>query len=235
MGLGPTNPLPMRVGGGPSPTWKAYQTLRQAVGKGGSAENDTGIDGLWRRSRAKGLAAATSSKRRALMQSWPQFATDFLPYYERRIGYFPTPDETETARRERVVAQWTKLPLRSWNDLQTELQAIDARFSLLVHDDTKEIVTIFGRAFDGYDLTSPAVQPPFVIPGGVTQYPAFSTRQVMRVQFTLGYAGVPTYADQVLLDRARDVLRRWLSSDTDFSITTGPWVLGTTPLGLGAL
>jgi hypothetical protein len=233
--LGSLNPLPFRVGGGPTPSSKAYATLRQAVGKGGSAENDRGIDGLWRRSQAKGLAAATSSTRRALLQAFPQVATDALPSDERILGLIAAPDASETQRRAAVVARWTAQPIRSWNELLTALQALDARFSLVLPADSTEVVSDLGRAFEPYDPSNAALGPRFGIRGGCTQLPNYSSRQELRVLFTLGYSSVPKPADQNLIEQAKRLLRSALPSDQDFTIAVGSWVLGTTPLGLGAL
>lgn len=233
MGLGPQNPLPKQVGGGLSRSWKAYQTIKQAVGEGGSAENDRGIDGLWRRSRAKGLAAATSAKRRALLQAFPQLATDALPYYERLCKIIPPIEATEAERREVVVERYTRQPIRNHAELLAALQAIDPAFTILVHDDSKEIVAFFGRAFDGHDPSSPAVQPQFGIAGGATQYPAFSTRQTVRVSYPI--TGTPTAEQNVRMQRARELLLEALPTDVDFTIACDSWRLGTTPIGLGAL
>lgn len=232
--LGSLNPLPFRVGGGPTPSSRAYQVIRQAVGKGGSAENDLGIDGLWRRSRAKGLAAATSSTRRALLQAFPHLATDSLPYWERRYGLIPAVDATEANRRDAVVERYAEQPVRNWNDLEAKLKAIDARFSISMPSDAEEIVTMYGRGFDQYDTSLLTNGPPFVIACGLTQIPAYSSRQVLRVRLALGYA-MPTPADYELIARARRLLCAVLPSDEDFAITTGDFILGETPLGYGAL
>ena len=233
--IGSLNPLPFRVGGGPTPSSKAYATIRQAVGKGGSAENDRGIDGLWRRSRAKGLAAATSSTRRALMQAFPQIATDALPYYERRVGLIPGPDDTEPQRRAAVLPRWTAHAIRSWNELEDALQLLDPRFVLVAPNDATEIISFMGRGFEGHDPNDETLGPAFGIPGGCTQLPNYSTRQILRVSFPLGYAGAPNPNDALLIDRARALLRSALPGDEDFTISIGPWILGTTPIGLGAL
>jgi hypothetical protein len=233
--LGSLNPLPFRVGGGPTPSSKAYATIRQAVGKGGSAENDRGIDGLWRRSRAKGLAAATSSTRRALLQAFPQIATDALPYYERRVGLIPGPDDTEAQRRAAVLPRWTAHAIRSWNEIEDALQALDPRFVLVTPDDSTEIISFLGRAFDAHDPLDATLGPAFGIPGGCTQLPNYSTRQILRVSFPLGYTGAPNPNDALLIERARALLRGALPGDEDFSISIGPWILGETPIGLGAL
>ncbi len=232
--IGSLNPLPFRVGGGQTPSSRAYNVIRQAVGKGGSAENDLGIDGLWRRARAKGLAAATSPTRRALLQAFPHLATDSIPYYERRYGLVAGAEDNETQRRNAVVERFTEQPIRNWNELEDALQRIDARFSISMPSDDLETVTMYGRGFEQYDTTDKRVGPPFGIEGGVTQWPAYSSRQLLRVRLELGYAA-PTPVDKVSIERGRQLLRRVLPSDEDFSISTGAWVLGSTPLGFGAL
>jgi hypothetical protein len=231
--LGSLNPLPFRVGGGPTPTSRAYRVIKDAVGEGGSATNEQGIDGLWRRSRAKGLAAATSSTRRALLQAFPFLATDLLPYYERVLGISPPTGATEPQRVDVVVERWTRAAIASTPELEEGLQKIDARLSILTDTDDTSVTTHAGRVFEAYDAADEG--PVFNLPGGLSQLPNFSTRQIVNVHFELGYAGVPNAADQVIIERARELLRTALGSDTDFTISTGPWVLGVTPLGLGAL
>jgi hypothetical protein len=231
--IGALNPCPFRVGGGPTPSSRAYTVIRDAVGEGGSAPNDRGIDGLWRRSRAKGLAAATSSTRRALLQAFPHLATDLLPYYERILGIAPPTGATEPQRVDEVVERWTRVAIRSTPELEAALQVIDPRLSLLHPTDATSITTQGGRVFEAHDSTDEG--PAFALPGGLSQLPNFSTRHVVSVRFTLGYDGVPNLADQRVIERARELLRTALGSDTDFTISTGPLVLGVTPLGLGAL
>jgi hypothetical protein len=231
--IGSLNPCPFQVGGGPTPKSRAYQVIRQAVGQGGSAENDRGIDGLWRRARAEGLASATSSSRRALLQAFPFLATDLLPYYERILGIVPGEDATEAKRSDLVVERWTRKPIQSWNELLAALQAIDTRLSLILPGDEREIVTEYGRGFDSHDVGKDG--PQFGITGGVTQWPAYSTRQVLLVTFTLSYTGVPKPDDQAVLERARALLLESLPSDEEFSITTENFILGQVTLGLGRL
>lgn len=231
--VGSLNPVPFQVGGGPTATERAYRILRDAVGEGGSAPNDRGIDGLWRRSRALGLAAATSSTRRALLQAFPHLATDLLPYYERILGIHPPTGATDPQRVDVVVEEWTRFAIRSTPELEQALQKIDLRLSLLQITDDTSTTTMGGRVFEAHAGASEG--PAFGLPGGFSQLPNFSTRQVVSVRFTLGYAGVPNVADQRVIERARELLRTALGSDTDFTISTGPLVLGVTPLGLGAL
>ena len=234
--LGSLNPLPYRIGGGPTPTSKAYATIRQAVGKGGSAENELGIDGLWRRSRAKGLAAATSPTRRALLQSWPQVATDAIPYYERILGIVPGVDDTEPQRRAVIVPLWTQTPVRTWGELRAGLQAIYAGFDLVEQLDSDATISDMGRAFDPHAL-DPKLGPPMAIPGGCTQWPAYSSRRTICVSMLLGAgtAPVPTPQELAYVEQAKRFLRTALGADRDFAIYTGPWVLGSTPLGFAVL
>lgn len=229
---GSLNPCPYRIGGGPTPSSKAYATIRQAVGKGGSAENELGIDGLWRRSRAKGLAAATSPTRRALLQAWPQVATDAIPYFERVLGIVPGVDDTEPQRRAVIVPRWTETPIRTWSELRAALQAIYAGFDMVVQDDSKSTVTLSGRAFDSHAL-DPAVGPPMSIPGGCTEWPAYSTRRTIRVTMALGAgtAPIPTPTELAYIEQAKTLFRRALPAHVDFQISTGRWVLGSSPLG----
>jgi hypothetical protein len=229
--IGALNPLPFRVGGGPTPTSRAYQTLRQAVGKGGSAEDDTGIEGLWRRSEAKGIAAASSHTRRAFIQTNPLFATDLIPYYERILGIVPPAGASDAERRAVIVPRWRRRIDASMPNVARELALIDARFTVLESDSDTAIVSVPGRAFGPLDGQGP----PMVLPGDVSAASNYSTEFIVRVRFTLGYAGRPSAADQRLLEAARRLLRELCQSWETFTISTGPWLLGVTPIGLGAV
>jgi hypothetical protein len=233
--LGSLNPLPFQVGGGPTRSSKAYQTLRQAVGQGGSAKSDLGIDGLWRRAEAKGMAAATSSTRRALFQAFPQCATDLIPYYERRLGLTPGATDNEEQRRRAVVVRWVQKPIRSWPELEQALKAIDPRFALVLPSDSIEIVGWMGRAFDAYIPSDATNGPPMGLPGGCSLLPGYSTRDLLRVSFPPGYVGVPTPADLERIERAKRLLRSTLAPWVNFQISIGPWKLSETPIGYGEL
>jgi hypothetical protein len=229
--VGGLSPLPHAAGGGPSRAERAYGILRRAVGVGGSAPDDRGIEGLWRRAKAKGLAAATSATRRALLQAFPYLATDLLPYYERVLGISPPADTSEAQRRAVVVPLWTRQPIKSWRELEEALQKIDSRFSLLNEPFSEAATTQRGRAFGPLE---PGLETPiYGLPYGHTKVPMYSSQEIIRVRFTPGYSGALTASDQVLLERARVVLRESVQSWEDFQISTGPWVLGTTPIGQG--
>lgn len=239
MPIGSLNPLPFRVGGGPTPAQSAYRTLRQAVGEGGSATDDRGIEGLWRRSEAKGLAASSSHCRRALIQSSPQFATDLLPYYERILGLVP--QGAEAARRAAVVPLWTKRADNAMPRLLERLQAIDARLSLLEFPHSEAITAQFGRSFAALE---PGLETPqFGVVQGHVLFPNYSTDTIVRVLFNVGHVGVLTADELLVTERVNALLRDALPSTTDFTVVVdvgvggepGLWHVGMTPIGFGGV
>jgi len=235
MPLGTMNPLPFRVGGGPTPAQRAYSTLRQAVGTGGSAPNDRGIEGLWRRSEAKGLAAASSHCRRALNQAFPHLATDLLPYYERILGLVPEVGATEAQRRDAVVPLWTKRANNSSPSVLLQLQRIDSRLSLLNPPHSGAATAQFGRAFAPLDASLEA--PAFGLARGHVQFPNYSTDTIARVLFAVGHSGPLSNEELRIVQRARVLLRDVLPSTTDFTIVVddGLWHVGVTPIGFGGV
>jgi hypothetical protein len=235
MPLASFNPVPFRVGGGPTPTQRAYATLRNAVGEGGSAPNDRGVEGLWRRSEAKGLAASASHCRRALLQSSPLYATDLLPYYERILGIVPDADSTEAQRRDVVVPLWTKRANNATPVALEQLQRIDPRLSILALTHSGAAVTQYGRAFG--PLSPELELPAFGLTSGHVRYPNYSTDLVVRVLFATGHAGPLTNAEATIVQRVRVLLRDLLPSTVDFTIVTddGLWHVGVTPIGLGGV
>ncbi len=231
--LGAGNVLPMQVGGGPTQTEQAYAQLRSAVGRGGSARDDSGIDGLWRWSRAKGLAVGASFERRAAIQAFPIKATDILGYYERVLQVVPPTGSTQAERAAVVSQRWHEVPVASTPDVALELSKLDSRFSIIEEPEENSITTQAGRAFEAHDSGDEG--PLFNSESGskFTAWPNYSSRQMLRVRFTLGYSGRPNASDALILLRAKKLLRRTLPSDTSFSISTGAWILGLTPVGLG--
>lgn len=232
--LGSLNPLPFRVGGGPTNASKAYGLIRRAVGTGGSAPNDLGIDGLWRRSRAKGLAAASSHVRRALLQAWPNLATDLIPGYEGILRITPPPGQTLEERRRAVVRKYTATPSMVIRDLVAELQTIDTRFTCPEHDPATDIATLPGRAFGPL---SGAVETPAYGGIGSSLVPAYSTSHILYLRLTPGYSGALRLSDEALLAEAKRLIRRRLPSWYEFEITytTPGFVLGTSKLGYTGL
>lgn len=238
-GLGSLNILPFQIGGGPTSAERAYKTLRQAVGEGGSAPDDRGIDGLWRRSKAQGLAAATSHCRRALNQAFPFLATDLLPYYERILGIVPPTGATEASRREEVTRLWVLRTNSVVPSLAEELLALDSRLTIVQQPHDKAGVAQFGRAFAALDDANgdPLEAPEYGLERGHAVAPGYSTDQIVNVLFAVGHAGPLTDAELVVVERAKRLLRKMLGSDTDFQISVedGLWHLGVTPIGFGGV
>lgn len=238
--LGTLNPLPFTVGGGPTPSSLAYDALRKAVGEGGSAKDDRGIEGLWRRSEAKGLAAGASHCRRALIQSNPLFATDLLPYYERMLGIIPDPAAAEAQRRDVVVPLWTKRAEGATPKLKERLTALDSRLTIFeeVHD--HEATAQYGRAFA--PLEPGLEQPAWGLVQGHVACPGYSSDMIVRVLFKVGHDG-PLTADELrVVESCKVLLRDMLQSSTDFQIAVdsgtgvpGQWHVGVTPIGFGAV
>jgi hypothetical protein len=208
--------VPVRVGGGPTEEDKAYRVLKSAEGVGGSAQDDSGIDGLWRRSMARGLAAATSDYRRAVSEAFPFAATDLISYYERALGL--TVDETAPLadRRDDVAAAWPEQLSALLRDIEAWLVALDSRFSLLTKDDDKSRIGWFGRWLAPLQYSA---EPDF----GSQQHSdwaAYSTRWVLQVLFDVGYTDKLTGPDDAKRTKAREYLAEVLPPWWDFWIVT---------------
>jgi len=226
MPLGGLNPCPFRVGGGAAPASKTYVAMRRAVGVGGSAQNDLGIDGLWRRSRAKGVAAGASCSVRACLQAWPNVATDALDSFARVLGTVQHTGESEADYRQRIWAAWVLHLQVDVPTLLQQLRAIDSRFSILEPGLTT--TTHFGRAFGPHATAETPAWGMFVDP---SDWPNFSTDLTVFVRLTLGYAGGPSLGDQRIIEAAKafltSALSSWVSSEV---LTEVGFHLGHSPL-----
>ena len=230
--LGALNPLPMRLGGGQTEVSRAYGMIRGAVGIGGSAPDERGIDGLWRRSRARGLAAATSSTRRALLNSFPHLATDHLPYYERILGIHPDSGSPESTRRDAVRARWTAQLSAAIPAMVEQLQSIDQRFSIL--PPVSGHTTQFGRTLAPLDPAGG--EPPWGDSAGCSRFPNFASSFVLQLQFAVGHTGALLATEAALLEQAIAVLRSAAPSWVSWQVTTSTgFLIGVSPLGLTGL
>jgi hypothetical protein len=213
--FGSTNPFPLKFGGGPSDWQKTHAALRTMVGPKNVGPED-GIEDSWRQARARGLAALASFDERAAMQAFPDNATDHLPVYEQILRLAPPADASDEERRRTYLALWTRLIDATIPSLESELQAIDSRFSIVdisTYIPTQNRVTQAGRTVEPYselaaDPNNPPFSPSFGRSG--TQFPNYADSYRVHVQF-----GVPngTYPDAVMLDamrRATDLLNERL-------------------------
>ncbi len=210
--IGSLNPCPFRVGGGATPSSKAYSAMRRIVGEGGSARVDTGLDGLWRRSRAKGLAAVWAAKERATLQFFPHLATDGIPYYERVTGQVRGKGEQDAAYRLRLWAAYVASIRADVPHIDEDLKAIDSRISIVEPRFTA--TTQHGRAFG--PLHASLETPPMV----ATVVPNYSTDFVLYVLFDAGHAGPPTVGERRTIERIGSYLRGVLPSWVSFVVMT---------------
>lgn len=210
--IGSLNPCPFRVGGGATPSSKAYHALKRVVGEGGSAKDETGLDGLWRRSRAKGLAAVWCAKERATLQFFPHLATDGIEYYERVTGLVRAKNEADATYRLRLWAAFVASIRSDVPHIDDDLKAIDSRIEIIEPGPTT--TTVHGRAFGPLHSTleSPAM--------AATVVPNYSTDFVLYVFFDVNHSGPPTTNERRTIERVNSYLRGMLPSWVSFVIMT---------------
>jgi hypothetical protein len=223
--------FPFLFGGSLDEPQKAYAVLRSAEGIGGFASNEYGIDGLWRRARALALAAAGSPYRRAISNAFPFLATDLIPYYERLLGLRAAPDSTETDRRNAVAAAWIAKASAALPDILAELQAIDARSSLIPVSDDNHITSHDGRWLGGLDPSEPTFGTP-----NVALTAAYTTRYILRVRFANSRVGKLLPSERIIMAAAKSKLRALLPPWWDWTITTSTGFLcDTSPMDITGL
>lgn len=209
-GLGWTSPLAMELGGDPSDVELVWQALRDAVGKGGAALEDT-IEDLWRQARARAIAFSASEMERAALQVFPNIATDWLAYYEKLLGVVPPVGATEADRREEVARRFARELRADGQNLLAALQEIEPTSELLEVDPDKTTVAQFGIAFNAR---------PYAAPFGTnnaSNYPAYSTDMIVVVRVTLetGVSQIPTLTYQRMEETLNELLPAWV----DFAVT----------------
>lgn len=211
--LGWHNPFPIELGGGPTTVEKLARALRSASGRGGSADDESSIDGAWRAAIARALAAAATTAERAALQAFPHRATDLLPYYERLLGL-----DGGGSTSERQAAAGALYGARAGADapsLEAELAALDPRFRLLSTPAAVAVTTVAGRAFADRDGAEP-------FGGGreSTALPAYSSARVVRALLDLGGGALSSDAERRTIETARRLLHRALPVTHAFSIVT---------------
>jgi len=219
-GFGWHNPWPLEWGGGPTEDEKTYEAMRSAVGNL-AARDDTGIDGLWRQCRAGIYASAGTFVERAVLQAFPQTATDSLPLWESFLHIVPTSDQTDEDRRAAIIETYTSRILADGPDVAAHLKAIDPRFLVLQIPSEKSTVTVLGTPF--------LAGAPF--PAAA---PNYSSHFLLPVQFSI--TGAPTQDDRQKMQHARRFLADTLPAWVDFYlITSVGFVLDQSLLDVTAL
>jgi hypothetical protein len=213
-GFGWHNPWPFEWGGGPTIDETVYESWRDTLGSL-PAKDDTGIDGLWRQVRSEAIASVLSMSERAMLQAFPQAATDHLPLWEAFLG-LQAGDKTEEQRREAVADRYTRKALADDPHLSADLVAIDSRFSIRPVERDKSTVMVLGRPFD-------ATAPNYASSDLLTVVLATTER-------------MPDAHDTQSMMRAKDVLQDALPSWVDFGICTRiGFFLDLSPLDVTAL
>lgn len=212
-GFGWHNPFPLEFGGGATHVETIYAAMRSAVGIGGSAADDEGMEGVWRQARASAIAAAATTGERAVINAFPGHATDLLAYYEDLLGATPELDDSELERQAVVEQLWTERVRAAVPDITADLAAIDERFSILTVPHAQATETLFGRGFE--DL---AAALPFGGGRRSTLFHNYSTAFVLYVLFDIGGGVAPSTSEQKLIDRAAAHLNKTLPAHMNFQI-----------------
>jgi hypothetical protein len=221
--------VPMQIGGGPDLPTRAYQVLRAAVGEGGTAATEDGIDALWRWTRAIGFAMGLASFERAIANFSPVSATDKLTAFERALRIIVPPGRDEQTRREAVQALF---PAQARNDprsLVDQIESIDSRLSIQLADDSVEWISDDGRCFG----PTTAVGEGYFGMTGASDTAYYTSRCVLRVLFDVGHTGPLLSDESRIAGLVRTRLRRVLPSWWDFVIITSiGFIAGVSPVGL---
>jgi hypothetical protein len=172
--MGWDNALPAEVSGGTTHIKAIYDALRKAVGEGGSAPNQEGLEGAWRAAKAQVIAASLDAYERAVLQALPFFADEHVPVYERLLAIAPGEDQNDEDRRLAVVQAWTLRLFADMSELNRALNVLSPKLELEELDYDHVVYTLFGRMFPEYGFESQ----------GVPQYPNYSTDFILRVTYT---------------------------------------------------
>ena len=224
MPLGWSNGLPFSAGGAPTRAQLVYDALRKGRGTGGGPVGDMGgapadPSDAWDRARARAIAAAMDRIEAAGLQTFPDWMTDALDFWEGALGL---PRAATLPERQAAVAiAITSIADATVPSLRQQLQEIDENFQT---DDLPwgEGVTVhYGKAFEGLPNDSSA---PLRFGTGVwgarksTRFPAYASSFIFRVRYLLP-AGVTEIPD-ASLRAARELLQNLLPTWVDFDIYT---------------
>jgi hypothetical protein len=226
------NPFPFAFGGGETDDEEIYNALRAAVGIGGSAANEDGIDGHWRACKAGALATLAGMAERAALQAFPQIATDHLPEIEAELGpeLAPRAGATDVERRLDAAAAWTRRLGADGPTLARDLALIDPRATVLEIPHELSFVTTAGKAFEPQDGSLP-------FGGGRTgtALPNYADEYRTTVLFNVGGL-VPGPADDLVMARLRRLLAAVSPAWQDFAIVTSEgFYLDLSPLDITAM
>jgi hypothetical protein len=213
MSYGWHNPWPFQWGGGETEDEIVYEAMRRAVGRRGSASDDSGIDGLWRQVRAEAIATLNTFAERAVLQVFPGVATDHIPLYEEYLGIAPSATATQEDRRQEILARVTFDLLADEPDVRQQLQRIDSRIDTVQLPHAKTDIVMLGKAFEPQNAT------PDYGPTVSTGYPNYSTEFWVPVLFDLAGAA-PSASQSLVVGRIKRLLNTLLPSWVSFAVMT---------------
>lgn len=224
------NPFPMQLGGGSTLVERHYNTLRNAVGRGGSAEDaEDSMEAIWRQRKAVTMAALEAWAERAAIEALPSKATDLLDYYERALGVVPRAGQSEEDRRRVVAEKFTRAVSAVTETVELGLQRIDPRFQLAEPPESAIGRVIEGRSFEPFDGTPTYDQDG---PQRSTLFPMFSDDFIVTVVFA-NAGPAPTRQDLQLISEAQDFLNETLPAWVGFRVLTSiGFILDQSPLDL---
>jgi hypothetical protein len=213
--------------------------MKAAVGIGGSAEDGT-IEAEWRFARATGLAAVDADER-AMLQAFPDTATDHIPLFEQILKISPPVDASDQERRDANTIRYQTVPDATHPGLLADLIALDSRISILPVDEDETRDTQGGRFFEPHLPLADATDPPYnvnVATGGTrsyTDFPNYSDRFVLYVFFDIGSGNIPDGEEEATTQKIKDLLNTTLPAWCSFRIIydTTDFILDTSLLDLG--
>lgn len=210
--LGWENSIPSEIGGGPTDAEAIYEILRSSLGTLPGPENSA--EDMPRQAKSLGLADAMASIERAVVQAFPNLATDFLATYEELLGIFPSTDATEVDRRAAVALAWTNKNFADVPSLRQAIQAVTTNADIIEPTEKYTTTVRFGKTMGPRpsDGSYGSVR-------NATGFPNYSTRMRVEIKYTpqAGEAVIDAELKAKLAERLNVLLPAWV----DWSITTG--------------
>jgi len=219
-GFGWHNPWPLELGGGETLDERTYEALKRAVGEGGYAKNEDGIEGLWRAVRTEALACFHSMAERAILQAFPNVATDHIPVYEELFRITPRGGAPDEERRIAIAAAYTRRIASDHPSLLVAMQSLDPRFLLPDIPRATSVVVELGKAFE------PLTGGPFFGGGRTsTAFPNYASEYIIPVVLDLTATPEPTAVEQIVVVNAKrflnEVLSSWITYEFSFGGSAG--------------
>jgi len=210
--LGRLNPLPLHVGGNPSPAEKVYRAMRAAVGMVSATEQaagpEGGIEDSWRLAKARVIARTAQLDELAALQALPDRATVHLEVYEALLQVPQA--ETTVERQAAITAVWTANLSALIPRIRAHLEEIGLDVLNISHDQAS--VAHYGQHYA--DRTDPGAYGQ----RSAAMMPNYSTHWVLHVVWTGCPSGIPPADKRATVERyLNEVLPCWC----DFVVLNG--------------